>query len=284
MQLPPAFSNQLTSGPDPAIIPMLGVGRPLATGERDRTVGSRLPDVRIHDDNRAQALTALLRYPAFTAGNHIALNTSTISASRDRLLAHELVHVLQQNVPSSHGHSRDSEREAENLAEAMVHGRNRSEIYPHAAPRGFAAATVFRHTQDLGNDLLLIIDASDGDFVGGCVKAVVPHLGVKLVKKGVPKAEGNQLFDIHVGIVTNAQGKSCFFFYESVSKFCEMKCFPTLEELKKALSDLRDWIKEKVEQVLRAVLPVAVAVVVAYVIAYAVVAALAALGLLAAAA
>jgi hypothetical protein len=71
---------------------------------------------------------------------------------------------------------------------------------------------------------------------------------------------------------------------ESVSGLCEMTCFPTLDELKKRLGELRDWLKEKIEQVLSVLLPVAVAGAIAYVIADAIVAALAAAGILAAAA
>src|SRR5205085_1746763 len=101
-----------------------------------------------------------------------------------------------------------------------------------------------------------------------------------LVRKGVPRAAGNQLFNIHAGVMTNAAGETCFFFYESVSGLCDTFCAPTLEELKQKLVELRDWLKEKIEQVLSALLPVAVAAIIAYIIADAIVAALAAAGIL----
>jgi hypothetical protein len=270
-----------TAGATPMAVSVLGEGRPLRVGER-KAVADDVPlsDVRIHDDRHAQAMTALLGNAGFAAGKHIVLSDPLTSSRRDQLLAHELVHVLQQRAAGKRGFSTDPEQEAEQLAMESSHRRITA---PDAAPQGLYAAPIAKYTQDLGNDLLLIIDVDDGDFVGGCVKAIVPHLGVKLVKKGVPKGAGNQLFNIHVGITENAQGESCFFFYESVSGLCELMCFPTLEELKKKLKEIRDWIKEKVENVLKFLLPVAIAGIVAYVIADAIVAALVAAGILVAA-
>lgn len=139
---------------------------------------------------------------------------------------------------------------------------------------------IWRHKQELPNNLLLVLDVDDGDFVGGCVRAIVPYVGAKLIMKDVPKGAGNQIFNMHMGVVTNQRGEACFFFYESVSGLCEMNCAPTLEELEERLGEIRDWLKEKIEQVLRVALPVAVAALLAYLIADALVAALAAAGIL----
>ena len=151
---------------------------------------------------------------------------------------------------------------------------------PAAAPPGLAERVIARYTRDLPGNMLLVIDVDDGDFVGGCVRAIVPHVGMKLILKGVPRGAGNQLFNIHAGITTNAAGEACFFFYESVSGLCEMNCFPTLDELKKRLGELRDWLKEKIEQLLKALLPAAAAALLAYLIADAIIAALATAGIL----
>jgi hypothetical protein len=188
---------------------------------------------------------------------------------------------MQQRADTSRGPSPDPEREAERVADLAVRGGlGVRPALPGAAPLGLAEAVIARYTQDLPGNLLLVIDVDDGDFVGGCVRAIVPHAGVKVILKGVPRGAGNQLVNLHVGIVTNAAGETCFFFYESVTGVCEMLCFPTWEELKKNLGKLRDWLKEKIEQVLRVLLPLAVAAIVAYIIADAIVAALAAAGIL----
>jgi hypothetical protein len=242
--------------------------------------GVPLSTVRVHDDLAARVMTGLLGNEGFAVGEHVVLGDATPSPARDKLLAHELVHVLQQRPAGARERSPDPEREADELAARSDQARILS---PLAAPQRLAAKVIARTKHDLGNGMLLIVDIDDGDFVGGCVKAIVPHVGVKLVLKGVPKGEGNQLFNIHMGIMTNKAGESCFFFYESVSGLCETKCFPTLEELKKALEEIHDWLKEKIEQVLRVLLPSLVAVALAWVIAKILIAAIAAAGILAAA-
>jgi len=281
IELPPSERARWIAGPTPAAVSMLGAGRPLTPAERELAPGNAaVANVRVHDDFHAQVVAGLLGDAGFAVGEHVVLANAVPSPHRDRLLAHELVHVFQQLAVGSRAPSLDPEREAEHLAEQATRSDRGRVIVPSAAPQGFAEAVIAKYTQDLGNGLLLIIDVDDGDFVGGCVSAIVPHLGVKLIMKGVPKIEGNQLFNIHMGITVNAAGETCFFFYESVSGLCEMKCFPTLDELKKALKDIRDWIKEKVEQVLSFLLPAAIVAVVAYIIADAIVAALAAAGIL----
>ena len=279
--LPRSEKDRWIAGPAPPAISILGPGRPLTPTERQLAPGpGAWADVRVHDDRSAQVMANLLGDAGFAVGEHVALADASPSRGRDRLLAHELAHAFQQTAAGRRPASLDAEREAEHFADEAMRGGHERKTLPGAAPRGFAEAVVARHTQDLGNGLLLIIDVDSGDFVGGCVKAIVPHIGVKLIMKGVPKAQGNQLFNIHMGITENPAGESCFFFYESVSGLCEMKCFPTLDELKKALEEIRDWIKEKVEQVLKYLLPAAIAAIAAYLIADAIVAALAAAGIL----
>ena len=279
--LPPWQRADWTAGSTPKAVSMLGAGRALTAEERKVAADDvPLADVRVHDDSNAQVMTALLGNAGFAAGEHIVLSDAAPSQRRDLLLAHELVHVLQQRATDGRARSPDPEQEAERLAE---HSRYHGVVAPGAAPRGFAEAPVVKYTQDLGNDLLLIIDYDNGGFIGGCVRAKVPHLGVKVIKKGVAKSAGNQLFNVHLGITTNAAGETCFFFYESVSGLCTFKCFPTLEELKQSLKDIRDWIEEKIENLLKVLLPLAVAVVIAYIIADAIMVALVAAGILVAA-
>ena len=281
--LPPRDRRYLTAGSHPAVFSMLGPGRPLTLGERNTVPGwgDALGHVRVHDDWQAQLVAALLGDAGLAAGPHVVLSSGAgRSADRQWLLAHELTHVMQQQT-ALRTPTPDPEREADRVADFAA-GGDRTMLLPPpgTAPLGLAEKVIARYTRDLPNDMLLIIDVDDGDFVGGCVKAIVPHVGAKLILKNVPKGAGNQLFNIHTGITTNAGGETCFFFYESVSGLCDMFCFPTLDELKKRLGEIRDWLKDKIEKVLRTLLPVAIAVLAAYLIADAIVAALALAGIL----
>jgi hypothetical protein len=283
--IPARERSGLTGGSNPALISMLGVGRPLTPSESRAFPGwsDALGNVRVHDDPRTQLVAAILGDAGFAAGHHIALGHTDGSApDRQRLLAHELTHVMQQRADVPYPPSADPERDAEHIADLVTRGDHNALLpQPAVAPLGFAERVIARYTLDLPDNMLLVIDVDDGDFVGGCVKAVVPHIGMKVIVKGVPKGLANQLLNIHAGIMTNAAGETCFFFYESVSKLCEMICFPTLDELKKRLGELRDWLKEKIEKLLKVLLPAAAAALLAYLIAEAIVAALAALGILA---
>ena len=282
--LPAQERARWTVGPHPAAVSMLGAGRPLTPSERQAFPGwnDALGDVRIHDDRGAQVVAGLLGDAGFAAGHHVVLGHRVGPSTRpDRLLAHELTHVMQQRAEAPRAPSPDPEREAERFADLATRSdRSVTDARPDAAPLGLAERVIARYTQDLPNDLLLVVDVDDGDFVGGCVRAIVPHIGAKLIMKGVPKVAGNQLFDIHMGVTTNTAGETCFFFYESVSGLCDMTCFATIEELKQRLAEIRDWLKEKIEQVLRVLLPAAAATLLAYLIADALVGALAGAGIL----
>lgn len=138
---------------------------------------------------------------------------------------------------------------------------------------GLSRKVIAKYLHDLPDDLLLILDVDDGDFVGGCVRAIVPHVGVKLIKKR-PHA---QLFNLHVGFITNAAGEFCIFFYESVTRICEMKCFPSKQALRDAWNEIVEWVKKMLKKVFKALgilLLIALAVILAYLIATAIVVAL----------
>ena len=266
-----------------------GSPRPWAENDDGRTkpVPDRdLGNVHIHDDDRPAALVALLGDAGLAFGDHIALGPSSADGpSRDWLMAHEVTHVMQQRAGrAGMPGSADPEREADRSADLIQSGDpSTAGRILRAAPTELAEKVIARHTQDLAGNLMLIIDVDDGDFVGGCVRQIVPHLGVKIVMKGVPKGVGNQLFNMHIGVVNNADGEACVFFYESVTGLCEFLCFPTLEELGKKLDEIRNAAR-KIESVLQAILPALVATVIAAVIAYAIVAAIVAAGLVVAAA
>jgi hypothetical protein len=77
-------------------------GRPLDAGTRtsmEDAFGTDLGDVRLHDDEAAQAASQALDADAFTHGNDVYLGSekSPLASGADQaLLAHELAHVVQQ--------------------------------------------------------------------------------------------------------------------------------------------------------------------------------------------
>jgi len=98
-----APQEQLTAG---EIQSRLGTGRPVDSASRrsiEADTGSDLSDVRIHTGAAADELCQTFNARAFTLGTDIALADGEYSPGTvggDRLLAHELAHVVQQGVRS----------------------------------------------------------------------------------------------------------------------------------------------------------------------------------------
>jgi hypothetical protein len=85
-----------------------GAGRPLDAGTRDRvgeSLGDPLADVRVHDDRGAAELARSVSARAFTTGADVYFAEGEYrpgTSGGDRLLAHELAHVVQQRgAPTS---------------------------------------------------------------------------------------------------------------------------------------------------------------------------------------
>jgi hypothetical protein len=91
-----------------AITARRGRGRPLDAAVRDRMtprLGDPLADVRVHDDAEAAALARAVSAHAFTTGADVYFDDGQYrpgTGDGDRLLAHELNHVVQQRgAPTS---------------------------------------------------------------------------------------------------------------------------------------------------------------------------------------
>lgn len=106
-----------------------GSGQPLAHGVRgaiEGALGADLSGVRIHTDEGAAALNESLSARAFTHGSDIFFGAGQYapdSASGQRLLAHELAHVMQQRDGArlTVGAADDpAEREADAVADAAL--------------------------------------------------------------------------------------------------------------------------------------------------------------------
>jgi hypothetical protein len=255
-------------------------GRPLPLSLRER-LGDMPPlfldQIRIHDDPHSRATADLLNAQAFAYKKHIVLGNR--GADANWLTAHELAHVLQQTSPTTaeqtaagNLHEQQADRFADTVTKQPATSVPTGLPLTPASP-GLARKVIWKYLKDLPGDLLLIIDVDDGDFVGGCVRAIVPHAGVKLIKK----TPHMQLFNLHVGFLTNPAGRFCIFFYESVTGLCEMLCFPSKKELREAWEKIKDWLKQMLEKLLKALAIAALAValvILAYLIAQAIAAAL----------
>jgi Domain of unknown function (DUF4157) len=93
---------------DATIARTRGAGGGLDAGVRDRFgghVGDSLSDVRVHTDETADALATSVSARAFTTGSDVYFARGEYrpgSSDGDRLLAHELSHVVQQRgAPTS---------------------------------------------------------------------------------------------------------------------------------------------------------------------------------------
>jgi hypothetical protein len=92
-----------------AIAARRGGGRALDDGVRDRVgpgLGDNLRDVRVHDGPEADALARSVQARAFTVGSDLFFAQGEHrpgTAAGDRLLAHELTHVVQQRGAPAEG-------------------------------------------------------------------------------------------------------------------------------------------------------------------------------------
>jgi hypothetical protein len=95
----------LSASSESAIHSMRGGGSPLDEGVRERmegALGTSFADVRVHSDSQSAALNRGLSSKAFTTGSDVFLGASA-SPADDRLLAHELTHVVQQRSMAGSG-------------------------------------------------------------------------------------------------------------------------------------------------------------------------------------
>lgn len=109
-----------------------GGGAPLASSVQQRMEGAfghNFADVRVHADGEADALSRSVGANAFTLGSDIFLSRQATGAGPyggDELVAHELMHVVQQRGASRGGRlavgavGDASEREAEGAVAAIV--------------------------------------------------------------------------------------------------------------------------------------------------------------------
>jgi hypothetical protein len=115
-----------------AIASSRGSGHQLDDGSRDRIggpLGDPLDDVRVHTDDKADALASSVSARAFTTGNDVFFKKGEYnpgSSDGQQLLAHELTHVVQQRGASTSGPLQVSqpgdalENEAETAADELT--------------------------------------------------------------------------------------------------------------------------------------------------------------------
>ena len=109
-----------------------GGGRPLDVGAQQALGGALQADfseVRVHDDAEADELNRAVQADAFTSGTDIFFREGSYApgtSDGDRLLAHELTHVVQQDGAPAGGEMTvsspedASEREADSVANEVV--------------------------------------------------------------------------------------------------------------------------------------------------------------------
>ncbi len=142
-----------------------GPGSPLPTNVRqvmEAGFGHRFENVRIHTDDEADRSARAYGALAYTVGGHIAFQAGSFdpsSTSGQRLIAHELTHVLQQRgSPGSASAQADpaisrpedaSEREADRVARGVVRslGTPRASVAPAASISRTPAPRVQRQPQ-----------------------------------------------------------------------------------------------------------------------------------------
>ena len=127
-------------------IPGLGSGKPLESSTRnsmESAFGESFAGVRVHDDIHAAVSADFLQARAYTVGQNIAFargEYSPQSPSGQKLLAHELTHVIQQSRASTLAIHRspqlkmsdsfDGRKNMDSDIDIAIDNRSRAEVSP----------------------------------------------------------------------------------------------------------------------------------------------------------
>jgi hypothetical protein len=119
LQMMAAAASKAPAGVAPSIVHdvLRSPGQSLDEPTRayfEARLGHNLSRVRVHTDSRAVESANSLNALAYTVGNNVVFGFSA-TVDRKRLLAHELVHVLQQSSVSSPFLQRQAREEGESL-------------------------------------------------------------------------------------------------------------------------------------------------------------------------
>ncbi|MCJ7736082.1 MAG: DUF4157 domain-containing protein [Anaerolineae bacterium] len=205
-------SNQLAG----LIYQSLGGGRPLAHGMQntlEATFGMPLDQVSIHDDAEADALSLSVSASAFTLGSDIFFS-HLADPSDERLLRHEVAHVIQQASmstagPLTVGNANDAlEHQAEAAASAGTAGAGTTS----AGPSGTGATVQRGWLEDaygvasnvagvVGTGSSLVMEAARGTAAAG-----VSPAGDFLARGAGSGVQGLGNWLGPVGLVTGALG------------------------------------------------------------------------------
>ena len=102
----PPQSQTVTPAIESRIKSLKGSGQPLSNSTREffePRFGTNFNQVRLHMDPQAAEIAKFVNAKAFTTGNEVVFGAGQYSpetSNGKRLLAHELTHVVQQNIPA----------------------------------------------------------------------------------------------------------------------------------------------------------------------------------------
>lgn len=183
----PARSADLTAVNELVQSVVAAPGQPLESEVRLR-LGARLGHdfsrVRVHTDARAAESAELLGARAYTVGNHVVFGAGRYqpeTAAGAKLIAHEAVHVLQQDESHDHAHGElilapsgaHHDREAERITDASVSpDRERSS----SSTRGAVAEPVAVTRAPRPSGTLIVQRALLGGLIGGGIGGVIGGL------------------------------------------------------------------------------------------------------------
>jgi hypothetical protein len=138
--------------------------------------GTSLDHVRVHADAAGDARAAAHGAPAVAEGANVYLSRSVdpSSASGQRIVAHELAHVIQQTgaAPAGHGGKADAaayEREAHRVGDVVASGGSAQPVLRTAGPvaQGYGAPEHQSMGDDVHSVLQPVADAEGGGKLGG---------------------------------------------------------------------------------------------------------------------
>jgi hypothetical protein len=172
-------------------------GRPLDASTRaamEPRFGHDFSNVRVHSDDRAAASARAVNANAYTAGNHVAFGAGKYAPETQggqRLMAHELAHVVQQSsgpvggeqvadgLSVSHPSDRFEQAASHTAAVGSTPEQSHSDTLRSAVPARRGSLTVQRQTDTVADDAAKkSANAGVASAIGGGFSALFAGIGL----------------------------------------------------------------------------------------------------------
>jgi hypothetical protein len=187
------LTPRASAGTESSLMSLRGRGQPLPPSARaffESRFGADFGGVRVHTDHRAEEAARSIHARAFTAGQDIAFGEGQFapdSADGKRLLAHELMHTIQQRDGADNRPAALRIQLTPDSGEASIWDTISDAVSSIAEGAASVGGAVLEGAQDVGGAVLQGLESAGGAIAEGAESAA------ETVVETVASAEANLL-------------------------------------------------------------------------------------------